>query len=328
MNPPDRTLVYRVSRNKHVMGEFDIDRIVELLDAGEFFWTDLCWTEGMGGWEPLSSLRSEIAAAKAFPAFTTAAPAAAGRPRMASSKAPSPGATRPHVAGWSWIAAGVSLGALVGLLTAHLFPEVVQVDRPVDRIVEKIVEKPVEVVRIVEKRVEVPARLTEEQQRAVELAKELEDAFKREVGHGSTSMIPVLGKKVKIFVTMDAVLKRVVTEESIRARVEAAFRRNGFEPVDPSDQSVFCNTLIEAQIFRADPESTVQIAGVLRLKVSQYFWASGADVVKQAWFDVQVYGSALRYGSDAFDKLRAHFEEYAIQACNDLAKAGKLPLRK
>ncbi len=328
MNPPDRTLVYRVSRNKHVMGEFDIDRIVELLDAGEFFWTDLCWTEGMGGWEPLSSLRSEIAAAKAFPAFTTAAPAAAGRRRMASSKAPSPGATRPHVAGWSWIAAGVSLGALVGLLTAHLFPEVVQVDRPVDRIVEKIVEKPVEVVRTVERRVEVPAQLTEEQQRAIDFAKEREDALKREVGYGSTAMIPVVGKKVKIFVTMDAALKRIVTEESIRARVEAAFRRNGFEPVDPSDDSVFCNTVIDAQIFRADQESTLQIAGVIRLKVAQYFLASGADIVKLAWFDVKVYDAALRYGRDSFHKLPAHFEEYAVEASNDLAKAGKLPISK
>jgi hypothetical protein len=328
MNPPDRTLVYRVSRNKHVMGEFDIDRIVELLDAGEFFWTDLCWTEGMGGWEPLSSLRSEIAAAKAFPAFTTAAPAAVGRRRMASPKAPSPGATRPHVAGWSWIAAGVSLGALVGLLTAHLFPEVVQVDRPVDRIVEKIVEKPVEVVRIVEKRVEVPARLTEEQQLAIDFAKEREDAYKREVGYGSTSMIPVLGKKVKIFVTMDPVLKRIITAETIRARVEAAFRRNGFEPVDPKDHSVFCNTLIEAEIFRADQESTVQIAGVIRLKVSQYFVAEGSDIVKVARFDVRLYENALRWGSNYFHELPARFEEYAVQACNDLAKAGKLPIRK
>jgi len=324
MNPPDRTLVYRVSRNKHVMGEFDIDRIVELLDAGEFFWTDLCWTEGMGGWEPLSSLRSEIAAAKAFPAFTTAAPAAAGRRRMASPKAPSPGATRPHVAGWSWIAAGVSLGALVGLLTAQLFPEEVQVDR----IVEKIVEKPVEVVRTMERRVEVPAQLTEEQQRAIDFAKEREDAFKRQVGHGSTSMIPVLGEKVKIFVTMDPVLKRIVTEVSIRARVEAAFRRNGFEPVNPSDDSVFCNTLIEAQIFRADDESTTEIAGVMRLKVSQYFLASGAGIDKLSWFDVNTYENTLRYNSSHFHKLSAHFEEYAIQACNDLAKAGKLPLWK
>jgi hypothetical protein len=324
MNPPDRTLVYRVSRNKHVMGEFDIDRIVELLDAGEFFWTDLCWTEGMGGWEPLSSLRSEIAAAKAFPAFTTAAPAAAGRRRMASPKASSPGATRPHVAGWFWIAAGVSLGALVGLLTAHLFPEEVQVDR----IVEKVVEKPVEVVRTVERRVEVPARLTEEQQRAIDFAKELEDAYKREVGYGSTSMIPVLGKKVKIFVTMDSVLKRIVTEENIRARVEAAFRRNGFEPVDPEDHSVFCNTLIEAEIFRADQESTVQIAGVIRLKVSQYFVAQGSDIVKVARFDVQLYETALHWGSNYFHQLPARFEEYAIRACNDLAKAGKLPIRK
>lgn len=297
------------------MAECDIDRIVELLDAGEFLWTDLCWTKGMSAWEPLSNLGQEIKAAKAFP------PATATLVRAASSRRLTPvppisgprGGTARAYPGWLWVVAGVSVGALVGLLTTHLFPEVVLVDRPVDKVVE---------------RVEVPAPLTEAQQQAILFAKERDDAFKREVGYGSTSMIPVMGKKVKVYVSMDDVLKKVVSEESIRARVEAAFRRNGFEPVSPSDDGVFCNTLVEAQIFRADQESKVQIAGVIRLKISQYFVAQGSGVTKLAWFDVVNYESALRWNSDFFHKLPTEFEEYAIRASNDLAKAGNLPYRK
>ena len=49
---------------------------------------------------------------------------------------------------------GVTLGALVGLLTTHPFPNVVQVDLPfektVEKIVERVVDRPVEVIRTVE----------------------------------------------------------------------------------------------------------------------------------------------------------------------------------
>jgi hypothetical protein len=148
------------------MGEFDIDRIVELLDSGEFLWTDLCWTQGMSGWAPLTQLRGAVAAAKAFPPVAAmAVPVASGRRRA---QPPMPQAspsqvTSSSVAGWGWIAGGVILGAVVGLLITYLFPNVVMVDRPVDR----VVEKPVEVVRFVEKRVEVPAVLSSEQQNAI-----------------------------------------------------------------------------------------------------------------------------------------------------------------
>jgi len=326
MNPPDRSIVYRVSRNGHVMGEFDIDRVVDLLDSGEFLWSDLYWHQGMSGWLAMANLRPEIVAAKAFPSVS-AFPSnhVSGRRSMqSSSKAMTYPAPSARMTGWWWIPGGVLVGALVGLLCAHLFPKVVEVDRPV----EKIVERPIEVVRTIEKRVDVPVSLTKEQQEAIDYVKERDDAYLREVGVGVTAMVPVIEKKIKIFISLDDVLKQSITEESIRARVEGAFRRNGFEVVDPNEKSVFCNTLITAEIFRADDKSTTLIAGVMRLRVAQYYVVSGAYVQKLAWFDVKKYESALSFGSNNFYKLPAHFEDYAVQAANDLSKAGKLPYRK
>ncbi len=325
MNPPDRALIYRVSRGGHVMGEFDIDRIVELLDSGEFMWTDLCWHQRMSGWVPLAQLRGEIAAAKAFPPVAAMpAPVASGR-RRAQTPMPqvSSQVSSSNVAGWGWVAGGVAVGAVVGLLITHLFPNVVTVDRPV----EKVVIKPVEVVRNVERRVEVPAALSKEQQEAIDYATEKQDALMREVGVGATAMIPVIDKKIKVFVSMDDVLKRAVSESTLKARVETVFRRNGFTVVDEKDSDNFANTIIVAEIFRADDATPDRIEGVIRLKVSQYYLASGAFVQKLAWFDVKSYENALRFGSDGYHRLPALFENFAVEAANDLSKAGKLPYR-
>jgi len=322
MNPPDRTMVYRVSRNKHVMGEFDIDRIVELLDAGEFFWTDLCWTEGMGGWEPLSSLRSEIAAAKAFPAFTTAAPAAAGRRRMASPKAPSSGATRTHVAGWSWFVAGVSLGALVGLLTAQLFPEEVQVDR----IVKKIVEKPVEVVRTVERRVEVPARLTGEQLEALEFAKARDDALRRDIGYGAESMVPVMDKKVRVIINCQAD-SEVVSEAIIRSRIEAVLRRNGYTVLG-RDVKDFASTFLVADINSANAKVRDRFTGYIMLSVKQRCLVNGGGIQKLAWVTMNQYGFAISYSSQHLHQIPSHYDDLAVKATDDLLMAGPLRYSK
>jgi hypothetical protein len=312
------------------MGEYDIDRIVELLDSGEFLWTDLCWAQGMAGWTPLSNLRSEVAAVKAFPPVAAVPmPVASGRRRM---QAPSthmavPQATAPSVSGWMWIVGGVTLGALVGLLTTHLFPNVVQVDRPVEKIVERIVDRPVEVIRTVERRVDIPAVLTKEQIEATEYLKQRNDAYLREVGTGSTALLPVLEKKIKVYIYLDDVLKRSITEGSVRSRIETVFRRNGFV-VLPTDSKDFANTIINAGIFRADSESVSEISGSIGLTVYQYSIISGAGVQKLAWLVPIRYENPLHFGSDNFYKLPAKFEEYATQASNDLLKADQLPYSK
>ena len=309
------------------MGEFDIDRIVEFLDSGEFLWTDLCWSQGMAGWGPLSNLRAEVAAAKSFPPVAAMPVSVApGRRRMQPPPAPlaATQATAPRFPGWAWIVGGVSLGGVVGLLVAQFYPNVVFVERPVER----IVERPVEVVRVIEKRVEVPAALTKQQEEAIAQAAERQDALKRDVGIGATAMIPVIAKKVKIFVNMDDNLKQSVSQSAIKARVEGAFRRNGFVVVEGSGEENFANTLIFAEIFRADDKSSDRIEGVVRLKVSQYYLASGAFVQKLAWFDVKTYENALRFPESSFHKIPTIFEDFAVEATMDLTRAGKLPYRQ
>ncbi len=318
------------------MGEYDIDRIVELLDSGEFLWTDLCWAQGMAGWVPLSALRSEVAAAKAFPPVAAMpTPVASGRRQMQAPATPvaTTQAVTQGVAGWIWIVGGVILGALVGLLSTHLFPNVVVVDRPVEKIVEKTievvrtVEKPVDVIRTVEKRVEVPAALTQAQEQAIAFAISRDDAFKREVGVGPTAMVPVFDKKVRVVVDSQ-VEDGFVSKGSIRARVESTLRRNGFTVISESDSKEFASTIIVAVLECVDPSDRAQISGSIRLTVNQYCLLAGGEIQKLAWVTMNQYGMTLQYGSKNFYKIPSLFDDFAIQASNDLLKAGRLPYSK
>ncbi len=326
MNPPDRTLIYRVSRGGHVMGEFDIDRIVELLDSGEFMWTDLCWHQRMSGWAPLASLRSEVAAAKAFPPLAaTPAPVASGR-RRSSPPPAAPLAVQKSssgFAGWWWVVSGVSLGALIGLLTTHFFPTIVQVDR----IVEKVVEKPVEVVRVVEKRVDVPAQLTPAQLEAIDFAQKRDDAFKRDAGWGETAMVPVFDKKVKVVVDSQ-VSSAVVSPTTIRARVETVLRRNGFVVVSEDNKDDFASTIIVATLNCADDKDMDEVSGSVQITVKQYGLIAGGAIQKLAWVTMKQYGMTIRYGSRNFYKIPALYDDFTVEASNDLLKAGPLPYSK
>ena len=60
MKPPDRSISYSISCNGHVMGEFEIDRIAELMACGEFKESDLYYAEGMADWDVLASLKKEV----------------------------------------------------------------------------------------------------------------------------------------------------------------------------------------------------------------------------------------------------------------------------
>lgn len=326
MNQPNRTLIYRVSRSGHVMGEYDIDRIVELLDSGEFLWTDLCWAQGMAAWAPLSNLRAEVAAVKAFPASAAMpTPVASGRRRMQapSAQVAKTQAATPSVAGWMWIVGGVTLGALVGLLTTHLFPNVVTVDRPV----EKIVEKPVEVIKTVERRVEVPAVLTPSQLEALDFVQKRDDAFKRDVGFGSSSIVPVFDKKVKVFVYSQA-SESAVSSSSIRARVESVLRRDGFLVIPESDESEFASTTVIASLDCVERKDGEQITGSINLAINQYGLFAGGKIQKQAWVTMTRHGMSVQFGANNFYKIPALFDDFAVKASNDLLKAGQLPYAK
>jgi len=305
------------------MGEFDIDRIVELLDSGEFMWTDLCWHQGMSAWAPLTNLRSEVAAAKAFPPVAgSPSPVVSGR-RRSPPPAATPVSAASRSAGWWWVVAGASLGAIVGLLTAHLFPTIVQVDRPV----EKIVDRPVEVVRTVEKRVDVPAQLTPAQLEAIDFAQKRDDAYKREIGWGTTAMVPVHDKKIRVFVESQAD-PNAVSVDAIRARVESVFRRNGFKILAEDDRSDFASTFVIATLKCVDPKDENQISGSLGLSVKQYVFLAGVGIQKRAWVTMGDYGFTLQYGSNNYHKIPELYDDFAVRVANDLLKAGPLPYSK
>ena len=323
MSPPNRSIIYRVSRSGHVMGEYDIDRIVELLDSGEFLWTDLCWAQGMAAWAPLSNLRAEIAAVKAFPSSASmATPVASGRRRMQvpTSQMAAPQAAAPSVAGWVWLVGGVTLGVLVGLLTTQLFPNIVQVDRPV----EKIVEKPVEVIRTVER----ASRLTSDQQTAIAFTNRLIDGKDLKVG---VSLFK-LSDKVKI-------INRIVGSGSahsalsvVTARVESMFRQNGFKvlPLESEDYPYTIVYVGGVVLDNTDSNGrTTNLSGFHSVSMAQpitYFstfdtiGSEGMPIRKTNMVLYEKRG-AYYYGSSNFNKIPDLYSKSAEAAAAELRKA-------
>jgi hypothetical protein len=343
MNPPDRTVIYRVSRNGHVMGEYDIDRIVELLDVGEFLWTDLYWGQGMAGWSPMTNLRSEVLAAKTFPPVVAASrPAASGRRGMAPGGAPVSAPAASGVAGWWWVLGAVVVGALAGLTTTHFFPTIVVVDRPVDKIVEKIVEKPVEVVRTVEKVVdrpvevvrmvdkivEVPTALTPEQQEALVLVERLHDPKRRTVGVGLFKV----SEKVKILYDVEGAGSGHLNSGAIVSRVESAFRGHGFT-VLPRDYKGSPYTIVTISgLFLEDTNSNgivMSISGGYRITVSQPGLVlnpfdkapSSSREIKIGLVDLYSRSGSIDYGSSNFYKVPDVFARVAEDCAKELRKA-------
>jgi len=339
MNPPDRTVIYRVSRNGHVMGEYDIDRIVELLDVGEFLWTDLYWGQGMADWSPMTNLRSEVLAAKTFPPVVAMSrPAASGRRGMSPAGAPVSASAASRVAGWWWGVGAVLLGALAGLLTTHFFPTIVVVDRPVEKIVEKIVEKPVEVVRTVEKPVEVikmvdkivevPAVLTPEQNASIVFTRRLFDTEQRRIG---VSLFK-LSDKVKVIVDLEGEGASRLSGGLVQAKVESAFRRQGFKVLS-KDSDDYPFTIVEVNgVFlenKYGDGSVIGISGSYELEIRQPLicfnpWDfSGPEKRMIMGGNVKVYEKAgtLKYGISNLYKVPDVYEGIAEEAANDLRKA-------
>jgi hypothetical protein len=324
MKPPNRSIIYRVSRSGHVMGEYDIDRIVELLDSGEFLWTDLCWAQGMAGWAPLSNLSAEVAAAKAFPPVAAMPmPLASGRRRMQapSSQMTTPQATTPSVAGWMWIVGGVTLGALVGLLTTQLFPNTVLVDRPV----EKVVDRPVEVIRTVERRVDIPAVLTPEQKAAEVFYRRFYD-YKE---HKKGLRLFNVSSRVKVMSYFSGDGMYALSEGLIRTKVESAFRAQGFKVLSEDSTEYPFNTIdVYGTVLDSGVSKGVSVAGSYGLEISQsitylnnFETSLPSDVVIKSG-NVELYrkSGAYFFGSQRFGDIVSAYERIAQEAAGELRK--------
>ena len=329
MNPPNRTLIYRVSRSGHVMGEYDIDRIVELLDSGEFLWTDLCWAQGMAGWAPLSNLRAEVAAAKAFPAAAAMPTPVASGPRRMQAPATQVATTQastPSVAGWMWIVGGVTLGALVGLLTTQLFPNVVQVDRPVEKIVEKVVDRPVEVIRTVERRVDVPAVLTAEQKMADTFFKRFYDLSERKKG----ARLFNLSDRVKVVLNFSGSGTHAFSEGLVRAKVESAFRGQGFKVLsDESTDYPFSVVHVNGVFLDASSTASPPVVGSYGISIAQpVIFVNSFDVagpagvvIKGGELPLYDLSGVMYYGSSRYGEIVDGYEKLAQEAAGELRKA-------
>lgn len=92
---------YHISRQGQTYGPYPAEDVRRMLAEGRLLPTDLCWTEGMAGWEPLGKLMGAPAAPAAPPAPRPVAPQApAQRPvpaQAAQSYAPRPAQ---QAAGW------------------------------------------------------------------------------------------------------------------------------------------------------------------------------------------------------------------------------------
>lgn len=327
MTPPNRSIVYRVSRNGHVMGDFDIDRIVELLDSGEFLWTDLFWRAGASGWEPLSSLRPEIAAAKAFPPVTSAQSAVSGSRRMPPrGQSVVPLAASQSSSGRRWMVGGALLGGLIGLAVNQMFPNIVHVERPVE--VVRTVEKPVEVIRTVEKLVEVPAKLTPEQNAALRFSERLFTPSERQVG---VSLFK-LSDRVKVVGLLEGKGAKWLSESLIIARVETALRQQGFRVLS-RDSKEYPYTLVKVSgVFLEELGSygsLLSVSGSYELSLSQpvvYFsMHDQSDLektpIKVGYIKLHERGGTLNYGVSNLLRVTDVFQRVAEEVASDLRKA-------
>jgi hypothetical protein len=312
------------------MGEFDIDRIVELLDSGEFLWTDLCWTQGMSGWAPLTQLRGAVAAAKAFPPVAAMpVPVASGRRRVPPAPAlvSSPQASPSHVssagvAGWGWIAGGVTLGAIVGLLTTYLFPNVVTVDRPVDR----IVEKPVEVVRTVVKRVEVPAVLSSEQQKAITFYSRFHDF----ANHKKDSRLFGISNRVKVITDFNGDGMYSVSEANLKVKVESAFRSQGFKILSQgSEEYPYSVVRVVGNVIDSGISPRGAVVGACGIEILQtvtylntFDRSEPADVeIKTRDVVLFSHWGSFFFGRTRFNEIADSYVILAEEAAGELRKA-------
>jgi hypothetical protein len=240
------------------------------------------------------------------------------------------------------------IGALLGALVvgaaagAILFPREHIVEKPIEVIVEKrvevpvekiiekqvdrIVEKPVEVVKTVEKRVEVPAKLTKEQEYGAGIFRNIVEADNNEVGIEDKSIFPPKDKKIKIFVRASEAALRKLTKSEIAARVESVFRRDGFTVVDPNGE--YCETVVVVEANLLLSNDGITLSGSLDIDINHDVMGFAGGLWKRAVLRSGHYGTTISYGSSNFYKIPSVIENLAVEASNDLAKAGPTPARK
>lgn len=202
----------------------------------------------------------------------------------------------------------------------------VPVEKIVEKQVERIVEKPVEVVRTVEKRVEVPAKLTKEQEVGAGILESIFIADRNQIGFGDKAVFPAKDKKIKIFVSGSDVAFRKLSKSEITARVESVFRRDGFTVVEAGGE--YCETVVHVDATLLLSNDDITLSGTIDVTIQHNAMAFAGGLWKRAGLSSCEYSQTISYGSSNFFKIPAIVESLAIQASNDLSKAGPTPERK
>jgi hypothetical protein len=210
------------------------------------------------------------------------------------------------------------------------------VEKPVDRVIEKIVEKPVEVVRNVERVVKVPVELTVAQQNKILFSERLMDGKQLKSGIGLFK----LSDRVSVVVNIEGEGARHISSGLIQAKVESAFRAQGFKVV-ASDSKEYPYTYVElGGVFlenRAGNGSLLGVSASYTIAMYQPVtlftqwdanWAPGWDkvsvpLVEARRASVALYqtGGSLNYGSTNFSEIPGVYGRLAEVASNELRKA-------
>jgi hypothetical protein len=73
-------------------------------------------------------------------------------------------------------------------------------------------------------------------------------------------------------------------------------------------------------------DNNITLSGMVRIQIYQYILGFSGGMWKQTLVCTRQYDRNLSYGSNNFYKIPELFESLAINASNDLSKAGETPL--
>ena len=281
MNPPDRNVIYSVSRNGHVMGDFDIDRVAEMLKCGEFFETDLYYAEGMSDWDALVSLKKEVEAARAHPPGNSGPPTTAKKspkvkaPPLRKHVVPKP-VSQPHpqVAS-SWSVVRLLPGLLVGVVSGYLWTAFFPQEKIVT--IERTREVPVE--RVVS--TDVGSAIGVDDLRRLGLGAAVEGALVTD--RDEHKLFPLtVGSPIQVSVkVVGSIANGGVSDEKVRARVEQLLSASGLQ-VAALGQPSETHLALDIQLFRGADD----IAGHIGITLFQTIQAGKDRIWRKGAYPV------------------------------------------
>jgi hypothetical protein len=244
------------------MGEFEIDRIAELLAYGEFKESDLYYTEGMADWDVLASLKTEVEAARAFP--PSKAQFAQPAPKKPKIKTPPPRkrqAPKPvsrvqsqpaSSGGKSTFYLPVFVGLACGYVWTLLFPreKIVTVERVVDVPYERVVAT------------SAGSAVTADDIRRLGLGAAVESA--RLSRNDEDKVFPhAAGSAIRVAVKVTgSVANGGVPEEKVRARVEQLLASRGLRVASAGEESE-TGLVMDIQLFGTQQDISGHIGATL-----------------------------------------------------------------